>query len=239
MVVPAGARLSPAAVDFVKQWQLELESISVDGAHILEQRPEDAGPTWDHESVFPVSFSGAVPRCTACGTQVTSKPSGMTQLNAHHYAVKNHPRIRLRGQIDALHAQVLLVQRQAREFGDEQLCHDLGTLASYCRELLSAEYNERLVAPLELGEWDVEGIHRATHHPEEELGVAHLTIDDDDPLLQHWLNVLRTRTREIEIVAMDVFPSPHHPYGAAICEALNRLSSAFYFLQLQLEVRRR
>jgi hypothetical protein len=40
--------------------------------------------------------------------------------------------------------------------------------------------------------------------------------------------------REVEIVALDTFPSPHHPYGASIVHGLNRLSSAVYYLELRL-----
>lgn len=53
----------------------------------------------------------------------------------------------------------------------------------------------------------------------------------------HWLNLARSTSREIEITAMETFPSPHDPYGASICHAFNRLSSVFYFLQLMLKAR--
>lgn len=237
VVVPAGAKLSPSAADFVKQWQLVVDS---QHQHIAPETvpatpPGGDAAVWDRESVFPVSFAGDVPTCTCCGMAVKEKPSGLTQLNAHHFAPKTHPRIRLRGQVDSLHALVLLVQRMARTDGEDELAKGLRSLAAYCRELTSAEYNERPVAPLSIGEWDSEAIHRANHDPSGVLGVDHLTIDDEDVELQHWLNMCRAKSREIEIVAMDTFPSPHHPFGASICEAFNRLSSAFYFLQLQLK----
>lgn len=221
VTIPAGARLSPAAADFVKEWSLVT----------VEDAPA-AG--WDRASAFPVALSGEVPTCTNCGLQVTHKPDALTQLNAHHYVPKTHPRIKLRGRFDSLHALVLLVQRMAAQRGDQGLARDLGTIAAYCRELTSAEYNERPAAELRLQDWDADAIHRATHDPEGTLGVQHLTIDEADADLQHWLNVARTQSREIEILALETFGSPHHPYGASICHALNRLSSTFYFLQLRL-----
>lgn len=229
--VPAGARLSPSAADFVKQWGL----VTVDGPAAAPTEPAGAGTPWDKAAVFPVNFSGDLPTCTSCGMEVTKKASALTQLNAHHYASKTHPRIRLRGRVDSLHAKVLLIQRLAQQAGEDALARDLGTIAAYCRELTSAEYNERPVAALQLQTWAVDDVHRATHDPVGVLGIDHLTLSGDDIELQHWLNIARTDAREIEILALETFPSPHHPYGESICHAYNRLSSTFYFLQLRLK----
>lgn len=234
VVVPAGARLSPAAADFVTQWKLVTEPESAAEPSAAPSGDHD----WDKPSEFPVNLVGELPRCTTCGTQVREKVSALTQLNAHHYALKTHPRIQLRGRIDSLHAMVLLVQSKAAAAGYEHTAGLLGTLAAYCRELISAEYNERLVAELVLDDADAERIHEVTHRPDQELGIPHLTIGVEDLELQHWLNVVRTSSREIEILALEVFPSPHHPYGEPICRALNRLSSAFYYVQLLLKAGR-
>lgn len=234
VTVPAGARLSPSATDFVKQWGLV---VSHDGAVTATSGPSSPAPRerdWDKASTFPVHLAGEVPKCVSCGSPVEHKADALTQLNAAHYALKTHPRIRLRGQVDSLHAQVLLIQRLARQHDLPGLAQDLGTIAAYCRELTSAEYNERPVADLHLRDWDAERIHQATHDPRGVLGVEHLTIDQDAPELQHWLNLARADSRQIEITALEAFPSPHHPYGASICHAFNRLSSTFYFLQLRL-----
>ncbi len=249
--VPAGARLSPSATDFVNQWKLVLVEqdantplhtgddgrIAVAAKSAGEVHHSTGGDldAWDKPSVFPVSFEGDLPTCETCGTQITKKPSYMTQLNSEHYAVKTHPRIVLRGRVDSLLALVMLIQRIAKQEGQDALVRDLRTVAAYCRELTSAEYNERPVAQLHLKTWDAERIHEATHHPKSVLGIDHLTIDEDEPELQHWLNMARTMSREIEIVAMEAFPSPHHPYGTSICHAFNRLSSTFYFLQLRMK----
>lgn len=232
--IPAGARLSPSAADFVKQWQLVVLEPEHASPGDAAGGGDDDRPEWDIPSRFPVTPNAEPPRCTQCGTPVPEKPDGLTQLNSCHVTAKTHPRIRLRGRVDTLHALVLLAQSRASALELGWLAGDLGTLAAYCRELTSAEYNERPVADLALGEWDAEALHRATHDPEAELGVAHLTISAASPELQHWLNLCRATSRELELVALDAFTSPHHPYGASICHALNRLSSAFYFLQLRL-----
>lgn len=231
VVVPAGARLSPSAADFVKQWGL----VTIEQATPMVAQQAAGNAEWDKASVFPVDFSGEIPTCTSCGMEVTTKASPLTQLNAHHFASKTHPRIKLRGRMDSLHAKVLLIQRMSHEAGKESLVRDLGTVAAYCRELTSAEYHERPVAALQLQTWGIDDIHRATHDPKGVLGIDHLTIDETDVELQHWLNLARTDAREIEIMALEAFPSPHHAYGESICHALNRLSSIFYFLQLRLK----
>lgn len=237
VTIPAGAKFSPSAADFVKQWALvAVEQDAV--ASGAEQAPHTHDPDsadWDKASVFPVNFAGDLPSCLTCGTPIKKKPSALTQLDASHYAPKTHPRIKLRGRVDSLHALALMAQRIAKQDGRDEMTRLLGTVAAYCRELTSAEYNERPVADLELPGWPVDKIHQATHNPDATLGIPHLTIDEDEPELQHWLNMARTMAREIEVTAMEAFPSPHHPYGASICHAFNRLSSTFYFLQLLLK----
>jgi ethanolamine utilization cobalamin adenosyltransferase len=229
VTVPAGATLSPAAQDFVAQWHLELAEEVAAG-----RGTTTADGHWNRPSSFPVALDGDLLRCVSCGEQVNEKPDQMTQLDACHLAPKTAPRIRLRGRLDSLQALTLLAATRARAAGLPPLTAALEEAAAYCRELLSAEYNERPAAPLELDGRDETALRGATHAPERELGIAHLTPGADDPELLHWLNVLRCDVREVEIVALDAFPSPHHAYGASIVHALNRLSSAVYYLELRL-----
>lgn len=234
--VPAGARLSPSAADFVKQWSLQLvDPKAMQEPQTAQSENSHDHESWDKKSVFPVQLKGDLPTCEVCGSPVKHKPSQLTQLNAKHFAPKTHPRIILRGRLDSLHALVMLTQRMAKEENESALVRDLGTVAAYCRELTSAEYNEREVHELSLQTWDIEQIHKATHDPKGILGIDHLTIDENEPVLQHMLNMARTMSREIEITAMEAFPDPNHTYGASICHAFNRLSSTFYFLQLRMK----
>ncbi|MDO5092123.1 MAG: hypothetical protein Q4D79_01680 [Propionibacteriaceae bacterium] len=233
--VPAGARLTASATDFVNQWRLVLREVQ---SATEESRSASASgamdTTWDKPAEFPVNLAGELPRCLTCGTPLQKKPSALTQVDVRHYAAKSHPRIKLRGRVDSLHALTLMAGRVARNLGRRDMTRDLGTLAAYCRELTSAEFHGRRVAELRLNNWSLDEIHHVTHDPQGTLQVEHLTIDDTDSELQHWLNLARTMSREIEITAMETFPEPDHPYGASICHAFNRLSSAYYFLQLRL-----
>jgi len=231
--VAPGARLSPAAADFVAQWGLVVHEAPPSNGQPRSTEGEGLRSEWDVPSRFPVAPAEA-PLCTACGSPVHDKTDGQTQLNATHYSAKTHPRIVLRGRIDSLHALVLMAQHQALSTGQSETATGLGTLAAYCRELISAEYNERAVADAAVGGLDLEEIHRATHDPKGVLGIDHLTIDGSASMLQQLLNVLRTQSREVEIIAFEAFSSPHHTYGASICHALNRFSSIAYYLQRRL-----
>jgi ethanolamine utilization cobalamin adenosyltransferase len=158
------------------------------------------------------------------------KPEHMTQLDAGHFAPKTDPRIKLRGRLDTLHALVMLVSSQARR-GLPHLAGLLDTLAAYCREIQSAEYNNRPVSPLQLGGKTAEEIHAISHHPERHLGIAHIVPGPEDLTILHWLNYLRATAREIEIAALEVYPPPERE---DLVTALNRLSSAVYYLELLL-----
>ena len=232
VVIPRGASLSPAARDFVVHWQLELvEQDAPAGSAQLADVPADR-PDWDREGAFTVARDGEPPRCTSCGSVVTEKPDGLTQLNACHYAAKTHPRIRLRGRLDSLQAGVLLAGHRARAEGEVHVAAMLDTLAAYVRELLAAEYGERSAAPLELAGLDDAALRTATHDPASALGIPHLVPSADDALLALELNALRCAAREAELIALDAFPNPHDPSGGSITHGLNRLSSAVYYVAL-------
>lgn len=228
---PPGTTFTPAAQDFLKSHQLEprvLTSPSENGAAPPEAQATVA-PTWDRPGEFPVVLSGPIPVCQTCGQPVKNKPEHMTQLDAGHFAAKTHPRILLRGQVDVLHALVMLVAAEARERSLPRLAGALDSLAAYCREIQSAEYNDRPVAPLVLLGKTAEEIHVISHHPDRTLGIAHIVPGPQDPPLLHWLNTLRATARQVEITGLQVYPPPARP---DLVEALNRLSSAVYFLEL-------
>jgi ethanolamine utilization cobalamin adenosyltransferase len=238
--VPPGARLTPAAEDLVRAWGLELREVpgAVVGSAGDRALPAGAGASgaaWDVPGRFPVVLEGEIPRCVTCGGEVRRKPSHVTQLDARFFAPKTDARIRLRGRLDSLQALTLLVAARARAEGREGLAADLDTVAAYCRELLAAEYHLRPPGELRLAGLDEETLHHASHHPEEAVGLPHLVPDASHPEILHWLNWLRCQVREAEVLALDAFPPEHHPgtEGSALARAVNRLSSAVYYLELR------
>lgn len=232
LTVGPGTRFSPAAQDFISHWQLDVVF-----SEEAQMPPSGSDrPAWDSSAEFPIKREGALPTCTTCGMPVTSKPEHLTQLDAERYTPKSSPRIRFRGRMDTLHGMILLVGAQARATDHPGIGRHLDTLAAYCREILSAEYNERPVAPLTLAGVDEDALHQATQHPDETLGVAHVVPDADSPTLLLWLNYLRCLARETELTAVDAFATGpdyrlSHP---GLIKAMNRLSSAVYYLELLL-----
>ena len=252
LVVPAGARLSPAADDLVRSWDLQLTEQARAGPAPgaapgreppgTADGPDDGGAhprtpqAWDRPGRFPVVLEGDVPTCMTCGSGVRDKPSHLTQLDAHRFAPKTDARIRLRGRLDSLHALTLAVGARARAEGHTETAGHLDTLAAYCRELLAAEYHGRAPGAIALAGLDEDTIHHASHHPEEAVGLPHLVPDAAHPETLHWLNLLRCQVREAEVLVLDAYPPDHDHSEVArgLSRAVNRLSSAVYVLELRL-----
>lgn len=246
--LPPDARLTPSARDFVKQWGIVLnygdEAIPQPGKPAEQQSEETASPLrlpaasppWDKPAEFPVNLSGPLPVCTVCGQPVQQKPAHMAQLDATHFAPKTSPRFMLRGKMDSLHAQFLLAIGRARRYNLPDLAAHLTSLSAYCREITSAEYHGREVAPLQLAGLSEAEIREASHWPDRVLGIPHVVPGPDDSEMVLQLNWLRCQVREAELVAAAAFTGPDGQLSRTdLMTALNRLSSAVYYLILLLK----
>ena len=230
---PPGTRFSAAAQDFLKSQRLE---VRFEAAGVGSPGPVQAD--WNKPGTFPVVLTGPMPVCTECGQPLHAKPEHLTQLDAGHFAPKTHPRLILRGRVDSLNGLVMLTAAVARRFDLLDLARELDTLAAYCREIMSAEYNLRPAAPLSLLGKNADELHDISHWPEKHLGIPHLVPGPHDHEMLHWLNVLRTQSREVEVVALQAFPPDGLDpagVGASLAHALNRLSSAVYVLELYFQ----
>lgn len=219
IVVPHAARLTPAARDFINQWQLVCVDESTDQA---------ADPT-------ECCSGGAGESCQVEPSAPAAVSSAMTRLNAHHIVSKTHRRIKLRTRIDSLQAYTRLAQRLAKEAGEDDLVRDLGLIADYFCEVVAAEYGERPVAMFTLPRWPMDKINQTIADPKATLGIDHVMIDESEIQLQHWLNVVRTQTAEVEISALEAFEAMPGGYGDSIAEAFYQLGLVLYFLQLRLK----
>jgi ethanolamine utilization cobalamin adenosyltransferase len=218
---PPGTRFSPAAQDFLKAHHIETR---------FEPSPPPASrPDWDRPGAFPVVLGGPAPVCIVCGQPLPHKPDHLTQLDTGHFAPKTAPRLKFRGRLDTLHAVTMLAAAEARRYHLPRLAAPLDTLAAYCREIQSAEYNARAVQPLAVAGKSEDEIHEISHWPDRHLGLAHLVPGADDHAILHWLNYARAMAREVEVAALEAYPPPERP---DLARALNRLSSAVYYLEL-------
>ena len=236
---PFGTKFSASALDFIKSSRIDIrfESDSPVDAR-LASVPSKTGADWDKPGIFPVVLSGDMPVCLECGQPLHSKPEHMTQLDSRHFAPKTNPRLVFRGRVDSLHALVMLTASRARVFDLQELAQHLDTLAAFCREIMSAEYNARNAAALTLLGKNEEELHDISHWPDKNLGIPHLVPGPHDHEILHWLNFLRTQSREVEIVALQAFSSVEGEIsgtGSSLVRALNRLSSAVYVLELYFQ----
>lgn len=168
----------------------------------------------------------------ATGLTYEKKPPRMTHLRGNQLVPKTDKRILLRGRLDSLQGDILLWQSIAAQQGYAALAEDLGQLLAAARDLLAAEVCGRPARPLSIAGMDQEELHYASHHPEEYFGLAHGLPDHRNGLLAAGLNQLRTRIREVELTAEQVFElgSEHDD----IIQTLNRLSSGAYVLYCSL-----
>ncbi len=229
---PPDTRFTDSAHEFLRAHKLDVQP----AMQVAVQTPSHSHVDWDKPGTFPVVLSGPVPVCAECGQPLRQKPEHMTQLDAGHFASKTAPRLVLRGRVDSLHALVMLAAARARGFQLTALANHLDTLAAYCREIMSAEYNLRSVAPLVLLGKTEDELHEISHWPDRHLGIQHIVPGPNDHEMLHWLNVIRTQSREVEVVALEAFGFSQgmdtSGAGQKLSHALNRFSSAVYVLEL-------
>lgn len=208
IVVPQGAKLTPAAHDFVTQWRLVL----------VDEKPSE-----------PAAPDAGLAAQSGTGSKAAVK------LNAGQVVAKTHRRIKLRTRIDSLLAFVRLTQRMAKQEGQHDLVRDIGLIAEHLCDLAGAEFGERPVDPLVLPDWSWEQICQVIADPAANLGIEHPTIDENEIELMHWLSVVRTQVAEVEIYALEAFETSQDDFGDTICQAFERLGVVLYFLQLRLK----
>ncbi|GHT00336.1 hypothetical protein AGMMS50276_25840 [Synergistales bacterium] len=165
------------------------------------------------------------------GEGFSKKPPRMTHLFANQLVPKTHARIALRGKLDTLQGEIIAAQTEAAADGKPSLVKDLGETLSLARELLGAEVMGRGVPPITLFGYSSDELQKVSHHVEENFGFPHPVPDHNMGRMAALLNLLRTKTREVEIAAEHAFPENT---GDDILLALNRMSSAFYILLCRL-----
>jgi len=151
-------------------------------------------------------------------------------LRANQLVSKTHPRIVFRGALDSLQADILEAQLLAAERKDDFYRDALGEILLFTRDIMSAEVNERPLAPVKLFGLSLDDLHEQSHNVQGSFGFPHPVPDYTMGILPIRLNTLRTRVREAEIIAVRAFSRETEQKRDDIVYALNRLSSAVYWL---------
>jgi ethanolamine utilization cobalamin adenosyltransferase len=163
-----------------------------------------------------------------------------TSLSGNNMVPKIDGRIRFRGLIDSLEAEIVEAQILADSLGEPYYRAALGEVLDCLRHMMAAEVKESPFTMPYLFGLSVEELHRQTHDVTGAFGLAGhpLPAWEQGPLAAR-LNTLRTRIREVELCALRIFRAAGEAGTAAsrsgtpredLPMALNRLSSALYWL---------
>lgn len=164
------------------------------------------------------------------GENNEEKPEHMTSLNAKELVVKTHPRIIFRGKLDTFQAEILRLQILAEQNRDDELLSNLEELLGFCRKLLSAEVLDKPTGEILLLGMNEAELRAVSHHPKEFTGIGHVAPEYRMGEICIELNLLRAKSRELELAGIQAFYTKDKTQRDDILKALNRLSSAIYII---------
>ena len=163
------------------------------------------------------------------GGYAEEKPEHMTHLNGEVLVPKTHPRIRFRGKMDTLEAELILCQRipGAPEGA-------LGEILDLSRKILRCDVlDEPLIWDTLCGLSEQEQRMRS-HMPQDYYGQPHFMPQASDGSVIAGLNRARCFAREAELAAVEAFSDREgNLIREDIPKALNRMSSMLYLLMIQ------
>ncbi len=163
------------------------------------------------------------------GAVLREKPEQMTHLNGNLLVPKTHPRIKFRGSVDSLEAELMLCQLNCEKWRKE-----LGEILALARNLIRWEVLGEPVQQEKLcGLTDGELRHHS-HRPQDYYGQAHFMPEVTDGPVILWLNRCRTAARAAELAAAAAFTDENgNCTREDILRALNRMSSMIYILMIR------
>ena len=161
------------------------------------------------------------------GGYMEEKPENMTHLNGDILVPKTHPRIVLRGMVDALEGELLLCCTSATG----EIRKGLEEALSFARRLLRCEVLDEPVGDMLLGGLDEKELRNRSHRPQDFYGQPHFMPAPTDHLLLLQVNKARSLARQTELAAVKAFPQGRDDL---LC-GFNRLSSFLYLLMIQLK----
>lgn len=156
-----------------------------------------------------------------------SKPEDITHLNGNNLVHKTHPRITLRGQLDQLQAEVILLQNKAIEIGKEHIVGYLEEVLQLLRQILSSEVTGKKIEQLNLFGMNLDDLRSLSHQMLQIGGFKINTPKFSQGSIAVGLNYLRTRVRVCELACVNAFDKGER---IDLIYILNRLSSAMFVL---------
>ena len=165
------------------------------------------------------------------GAEILEKPEEMTHLRGDVLVPKGHPRIRFRGAMDSLEAELLLCQ-----LNHPKLAGQVGEILELARRMIRCEVLEE---PLETGRLcglTEDEQRQRSHRPQDFFGIPHFMPDAADGAAVLALNKCRCAARAAELSAVGAFvDGDGRATRPDILRALNRMSSMIYVLMCMVK----
>ena len=163
------------------------------------------------------------------GGYAEEKPEHMTHLNGEVLVPKTHPRIRFRGKMDTLEAELILCQLVP---GAPEGA--LGEILDLSRKILRCDVLEEPLRQDTLCGLTQDEQRERSHMPQDYYGQPHFMPQASDGSVIAGLNRARCFAREAELAAVEAFSDREgNLIREDIPKALNRMSSMLYLLMIQ------
>lgn len=163
------------------------------------------------------------------GGYAEEKPEHMTHLNGEVLVLKTHPRIRFRGKMDTLEAELILCQLVP---GAPEGA--LGEILDLSRKILRCDVLEEPLRQDTLCGLTQAEQRGRSHMPQDYYGQPHFMPQASDGSVIAGLNRARCFAREAELAAVEAFSDRDgNLIREDIPKALNRMSSMLYLLMIQ------
>lgn len=164
------------------------------------------------------------------GAVLTEKPEQMTHLSGNLLVLKTHPRIRFRGAMDSLEAELLWCALHTQG----KLRADLGEILNLARMLIRCDVMDENVPEGKLCGLTEDEQRSHSHRPQDYYAQAHFMpeVSDGETILR--LNKCRCAARAAELAAAAAFTDENgNAQRPDILRALNRMSSMLYILMIR------
>ena len=163
------------------------------------------------------------------GGYAEEKPEHMTHLNGEVLVPKTNPRIRFRGKMDTLEAELILCQLVP---GAPEGA--LGEILDLSRKILRCDVLEEPLRQDTLCGLTQEEQRGRSHMPQDYYGQPHFMPQASDGSVIAGLNRARCFAREADLAAVEAFSNRDgNLIREDIPKALNRMSSMLYLLMIQ------
>ena len=171
---------------------------------------------------------------TLFGGVFEKKPEHMTHLTGNILVPKDHPRIVLRGMVDALEGKILLCQHRAAEENHKELVKMLGEMLNFVRKLMRADVLDEPVGEFHLCGLDAKSLREQSHNPGKFFGIPFFMPEHTDGVLMLLLNEVRAFTRRTELACYRAYTDRDgKPVREDMICAYNRLSSLCWILMVR------